>query len=173
VGVTNSGEGAVDINHMLRTVGLDSIKEAVEADQTTGLMLRSQAFLGFIAELLHRFQQSPKLKAVKLVAVVTTEVFREQDVCIVFRHHYKLVLEGDQGAFGSESDRGDLLSRYLPHSLMGQGVFELRRQNRYVQRFFGINDEDHTEYMSILQGLAYEFHAAICPVETRHFVGSD
>lgn len=135
---------------------------------------RSQGFLRFAADLLRYFEKNPELTGVKLLAGVTPEINKESNVDIRLRHHIQLVPQGVTVVpVTLQEDTDAYVLEALPYHAMGQGIFELKRENAWVQRYLAFTGADAEEaaYLNIVNEIAAAVDQAISLVYVHHDLG--
>ena len=133
--------------------------------------LRFPKFWAFVHTVLVWFETRPELESVKLVAIALVESEKVQ-FSVWIRHHFMLHTAGAPD-LAAGFDPLDL----LPYSAMGNGVFELTRNDPDVQAFLSLVARDESgqdlelDYLGLVAKLGFRVDAAFEPCSIQHDIG--
>ena len=132
--------------------------------------LRHVAFTLFVHDALGWFRDNSALQAVKLTCVALPEI-ESNPKAVRIRHHLKLSSTG----YTVADDNYALVA--LPWAMMGDGTFELTRQDPAVQAFLSLTEDDadasegHLSYAGAVHALAVRVDAAFEHFAVNHDFG--
>ncbi len=143
-----------------------SFDDAVErAQNPTTPGPRFTSLARFAHDLLGWFEANPKLQSVKLNCVTLPEL-EKSPMSVRIRHHFLLTAVG-----GDVPSADDYALSHLPWQQLGNGVFEVTRDDSLVQRFFALPDDAGVQYQALVYEAALRADQAFEPVHVEHDVG--
>jgi len=136
-----------------------------QAKTFPGTAPRFVSLARFAHDMLGWFALQPALTSVKLTSVAHPEI--EQDpVSVRVRHHFNL-----SAINGTVPDPEEYALEHLPMQLMGDGVFQVYRDDELVQQALALSPEDAPTYQELVYALALRVNAAFSNFEVTHDVG--
>lgn len=137
------------------------------------VLFRAQGFLRYASAVLRLFDAHPELERVKLISGVTPEINKEVNIDVRLRHHFSLIAEGADIGLDTPLAVDDFVMDTLPYHTMGPGVFEIARNQAWVQTYLGLADSvaGQSSYLQVLQEITQEMDVSFGNIRVYHDLG--
>jgi hypothetical protein len=136
------------------------------------ILLRHLAFYPLAASLLDMFELVPNLHTVKVVHNYQHEARGEFNTVIEAKHEVWVIApEAGIDPDAAPEDHETYVRELVPFSLMGKGEFEISRDDLRIQRFLGLHETDHSQFLGIVAELAHKLNFAFGTIRTTHSLG--
>lgn len=130
---------------------------------------RHTAFNLFAANLLDWFETFPTLNTVRLVHKLTHDVSSGLNTTIEGQHElYVYALEAGLDPDADMEANAAYLREAIPFTLMGNGTFEITREDARVQRFLALRDTQANEWTGLIASISDSLDRAFGTVRTVH-----
>jgi hypothetical protein len=136
------------------------------------ILLRHLAFYPLAANLLDLFELVPDLQTFKVVHNYQQEARGDFNTVIEAKHEVWVIApEAGIDPDAAPEEHETYVRELVPFILMGKGEFEILRDDQRVQRFLGLHETDHSQYLGIVAELAHLLNFAFGTVRTTHSLG--
>jgi hypothetical protein len=133
--------------------------------------VRVMAFYGLAASILDLFESFPELQRVTLTQELSVEMAGSLHTSIVQTHNVRISApEAGLDFEQSPSDHEEFVGRYVPYRLMGNGAFELTRNDTRVARFLALHETQHGLWTGLVAEIASQLDHKFGMVRTRHLL---
>lgn len=134
-------------------------------------LLRQAGLRQFAYDLLCWFEQLPTLESVKLQATIRFETYCDSEAVITLRHHFQISGIGLNSLFPNQKSVDEYVMQALPWKTIGEGIFEIHRDNVLTQAYLERNKEDDDQFLDTIERLVRKIDFALGKVTIRHDVG--
>jgi hypothetical protein len=144
----------------------DRIENMSAAD---ALAVRILAFYALAASILDMFEGYPELCQVDVTNKVRAVTAPTPDARITIEHETRVLApEAGLNATTKPELHDDYVQRFVPFRLMGNGAFEITRDDPRVQRFLELDPTQSNAWTGIVAELAGEMNHKFGIVTPRH-----